>query len=189
MTLNLNNLELPREARRDAERMAQKILLSDAKMEDLLNPLRHHHTGRGARRADQLLREYGNFRVQTVDQVLSSSALPVGEARTNLANDIEQRVSAVNKAFGNLACHAVAELTEPTPLPPDPMMAPGNIRLQSYGPAPASDISRGFVARVNGTANHFWNSVQSRIMNSARDRTDWRENLEDVDQCDYCDED
>ena len=48
MTLNLNNLELPREARRDAERMAQKILLSDAKMEDLLNPLRHHHTGRGA---------------------------------------------------------------------------------------------------------------------------------------------
>jgi hypothetical protein len=74
-------------------------------------------------------------------------------------------------------------------MPPDPMMAPGNIRLQSYGPAPASDISRGFVARVNEHANHFWNSVQNRIVEAAEQRADWRNDLTDVDQDDFCDDD
>ncbi len=165
VTLNLNTLDLG-DARRRAAPVAQKLLMTDVQMDELLNPVRHHASGRGDRRARQLLDAYNHFREGTVDQIVGSAAIPQ-EHMASFERDIIQRAEQVNRSFGLLACYALAELTDPSP-PDAPVMVRSGNRMapgvnQHFGGETAWGVADFTVNEINSKANHFWNSVLRRV--------------------------
>ena len=184
--LNLADLDLG-QARRRAAPVAERVLMNETALNELLNPLRYHASGRGARRADQLAHAYNAFREMTVDQILVSAGIPEGHL-ANFERDLEQRAEQVNQSFRLLACHAVAELTDPTPPAPPAMMRSGPAHagphLGHFGPASAVGIANHTVDEMNRKSGHFWTSVARRI--DREEGNNWR--MEPRER-DYCDED
>lgn len=192
-----NNPRLPIErlnldsVRRQARSLANDIVMRDDQLDALLAPVRHHPSGHGARRADQLRLAYSTFVDMTVDQIVGSAAVPQGHL-DNWRNDITRRSEQVNESFRLLACHAIAELTDPTPLPALPLRPAGPVSGMrpdnaSFGPANAADLAQFTVDRIHEKSNHFWNSVLKRV-NAERGCVRWNDRDDDYDG-DYDDDD
>ena len=183
VSLNLSTLDLG-DARRRAAPVAERLLLTNVQMDELLNPVRHHASGLGDRRARQLLDAYTHFREGTVDQIVGSAAIPQEHLAT-FERDLVQRSEQVNQSFRLLACHSLAELSDPT-TPDAPAMVRSGMRMapgvnQHFGGETAWGVAEYTVSEMNRKAGHFWNSVLRRIRDSERD-----DGCRDCDDCDDC---
>ena len=188
--LNLASLNLG-DARRRAAPVADRLLMSDAALDELLNPMRYHASGRGERRANELKNAYNAFRDSTVDQILVSAGIPAAHV-DNFERDLTQRAEKVNESFRLLACHALAEMGDPTPPEPPVMARSGPAaagpHLGHFGPADPVGVARHTVDELNRKNNHFWNSVARRVEHARWDaRPPWNEMPEDEDEYEYPD--
>ena len=170
VSLNLGDLDLG-DARRRAAPAAAKLCMSETALDELLNPVRHHAAGRGDRRARQMLDAYNHFREGTVNQIVASAGIPP-EHLAQFERDLVQRAEQVNQSFRLLACHSLAELSDPTDPAPSEMVRSG-ARMgpgvnQHFGGETACGVAKYTVEEINRKANHFWDSVLHRISDAER---------------------
>lgn len=163
--LNLADMDWS-DAQRRALPKANCLLMTDAKLDELLNPVHFHVSGKGKRRAAQLRNAYNHFRETTVDQIVGSASVP-NEHMATFERDLVQRAEQVNKSFQLLACYTLAELTNPTE-PEPPVMVRAGLRVNPelnfhFGSETAVGLAKYTVEEMNKKANHFWNSVMRRI--------------------------
>ena len=190
--LNLKNLDF-QVMRRNATPVAERVLMTKKQLDDLLNPVRHHVSGNGDRRARQMVDAYNHFREMTIDQVIASAGVPEAHLERFEA-DLVERAERVNESFKLLACHALAELTDPSPPEAPKLFMSGAHRGGGHNLHFGSETDVGLasftVDEMNRKANHFWNSVRNRIKAEERPVTmpwdEWEPLTEDEDD-DYPD--